>query len=422
MLVEEKVMSIYYNELMEYIKTIRPVSTHSHHLPDAAFNRDYCLKAILNSSYCDSLWCGVELEDTKESREHYISLLKNRNFFKCIEKALQQIYRLDVPLRADTYDLFDAAIKRSYNEGHDYHLKLLSGTAGYDRIILDAYWQPGDDNEHPELFAPAFRIDSFIIGFDPRFKARDDKNNARIYSQDDKDYVRLYGDRFSDFNSFFISMREIITDHVRKGAVALKCAIPYQRGLDIELVSEKQARNIFEKREIDRSDADIKAFQDYTFLQICQIAAERDIPFQLHTGLGRLHRTNAYLLQPVIEANPNTRFVLFHGSYPWMDDVLGLVHAYPNNVFPDIVWLPLISLEAAARMVSELIEVTNAHSICWGDDTWTAEESYGSLLAVRHVLATVLAEKVQKKYLSMSDAFELASNILRDNARRIYRI
>lgn len=401
----------YYNELIEYMKTIRPVSTHSHFLADEIFGGGYCLKTVLQQSYNQDLWCGVKLDDTLESRKNYFNLLKNRNCFKWLEKALQQIYHLDVPLREDTYELFDQAVRSLYRNGPKKHLEVLNKYTGYSRIILDAYWNPGDDNGHPDIFAKAFRIDSFFAGIDTQMKDHDG-NNCR----------NLYHEVFDDFDSFFESMYRIIKQQVQGGASALKCAISYERGLNVEQVKESEARMRFQKLPQNRSAADIKVFQDYVFQEACQIAAQLDIPMQIHTGLGRLHRSNAILLQPVIEANPDTKFVLFHGSYPWMDDILGLVEKYPNNVFPDLVWLPLISCEASVRFLSELIEVTNSHSICWGDDTWTPEESFGALLAVRHVLATVLSEKIQTGYLSKRDALEIVSNILCDNAARIYKL
>ncbi|MDD5017084.1 MAG: amidohydrolase family protein [Eubacteriales bacterium] len=401
-------MSTYYYELMEYMKAIKPISTHCHHRPDAMFANDFCLKTLLEESY--SNWCGVEVGDTFESRKYYFDLIKNRNFFKCLEKALQLIYKIDTPLRADTYEIFDFAVRKAHREDPDFHMKLLTDIAGYDHVILDSYWQPGENGGHPELFSPTFRIDSFFFGFNPELKDHDGNNCGKFF-----------GDRFGDFDTFFMSLKELIIDSHKRGAVAIKCATPYDRGLDFEFVTEKKARKVFEKREGSYDIADVKAFQDYIFLQTCQIAAELDIPFQVHTGLGRLSKTNAYLLQPVIEANPDTRFVLFHGGYPWMDDIFGLVHVYPKNVFPDIVWLPLISTEAAVRMLTELIEVANSQSICWGDDTWTSEESYGALMAVRHVLAMVLSNKIKDGYMLPADAFEAASNILRNNAQRIYR-
>ena len=402
-------MNSHYYELMEYMQTVKAISTHSHHLPSEIFNNSFSLDVLLQNSY--SAWCKVSLGDTLESRKHYFDAIKNRNFFRCVETALQKIYKIGVPLRADTFDIFDEAVRESHATDPNFHLKLLREVAGYDRIILDAYWHPGHDGGHSDLFAPTFRVDSFFVGFDPMLQDHDG-NNCR----------KFFGDRFGDFDTFFGSLRGIIADNHKRGCVAIKCAFAYVRGLDVKLVTEREARRVFGKRVGSYDSDDIKAFQDYLFVQVCQIAAELDIPLQVHTGLGRLVKSNAYELQPVIEAHPKTRFVLMHGSYPWIDDILGLVHVYPENVFPDLVWLPVISLDAAVRMVSELIEVTNSSSICWGDDTWTSEESYGSLLAVRHVLATVLSEKIKEGYMSSYDALEVCSAILRDNAKRIYRL
>lgn len=400
-----------YCELMEYMKTIRPISTHSHFMPDQTFRDSYGLETLLNHSYCRSTWRGIEMDGSRECWNRYLERIKNLSFFVWLEKALQKIYQIDVPLRADTFDLFDRRIRESYGNKEGKHLKFLKDFAGYDRIILDAHWNPGYDNGHSGLFTPAFRIDSFLTGPNP--KAVDcDGHNCR----------QLYGEHFGDFESFFRSTRKIIEEKVKGGAVALKCAFAYTRGLDIGLVEERQARAVFEKPAKDLTEQDTKTFQDYVFLELCRIAAQLDIPFQIHTGLARMYRSNAAWLQSAIEANPDTKFVIFHGSYPWMDDILGLAHVYPNRVYPDLVWLPLISSEAAVRFLSELIEVADMSTVCWGDDTFTPEESYGALLAVRHVLAEVLSKKIQKGYLSRKDAREIAANILHDNAARIYKI
>jgi len=70
-----------------------------------------------------------------------------------------------------------------------------------------------------------------------------------------------------------------------------------------------------------------------------------------------------------------------------------LVDKYPN-VFADLSWLPLITSQSATGMLHGLIERATLDRIFWGCDTWTAEESFGALLAFRHVLAATLAEKV----------------------------
>lgn len=77
------------------------------------------------------------------------------------------------------------------------------------------------------------------------------------------------------------------------------------------------------------------------------------------------------------KSNPDTKFVLFHCSFPWADDVTGLLHAY-RNVYCDLCWLPILSPSAAEYTLHQLIEIGTSDKICWGCDTWTSEESYGA--------------------------------------------
>ena len=144
------------------------------------------------------------------------------------------------------------------------------------------------------------------------------------------------------------------------------------------------------------------------------------MPFQIHTGMAAMNRTNAMEIRPVIERHPDTTFVLMHGSYPWTADMTGLIHYY-RNVVADICYLPLLSPSVAHRVLHELIEVGNADKICWGCDTWTSEESYGSLLAIRGILLRVLSEKVADGYMDVDAAARYASGILFHNAAKIFK-
>ena len=84
--------------------------------------------------------------------------------------------------------------------------------------------------------------------------------------------------------------------------------------------------------------------------------------------------------------------------------------------------LPLFSSQAAKTMLDELIEGANSHKMAWGCDTWTPEESYGSLLALRHVLARTLSERIADGYLDQEAAAFLIENILYHNPQQLYRL
>ena len=203
------------------------------------------------------------------------------------------------------------------------------------------------------------------------------------------------------------------------GCVALKIALAYERDLHFEKVTQEQAERVFRVKESDITQEDIRYFQNYLFWKICEIAAELSLPLQCHTGMGQITNTNILQLNDVIKSNPETKFVLLHCGFPWLDDLFPMVDGY-QNVYPDLTWVPLLSYTASNRVLHQLIEMSQIDKICWGCDTWTVEESYGSLLAFRFSLCRVLTEKIEDGYLSVSNAKDIIDKILFDNAGKLY--
>ena len=192
-----------------------------------------------------------------------------------------------------------------------------------------------------------------------------------------------------------------------------------ERSLHFEKVTREQAERVFRLKESDITQEDIRCFQDYLFWKICEIAAEVSLPLQCHTGMGQVIDTNILQLNNVIKNNPETKFVLLHCGFPWVDDLFSIVDGYPN-LYPDLTWLPILSYTASKRVMHQLIEMSQIDKICWGCDTWTVEESYGSLLAFRFSLCSVLREKIEDGYLSVNNAKDIIDKILFDNAGKIY--
>jgi uncharacterized Fe-S radical SAM superfamily protein PflX len=80
----------------------------------------------------------------------------------------------------------------------------------------------------------------------------------------------------------------------------------------------------------------------------------------------------------------------------------------------------MISPSAAVHAIHELLEICNSNKIVWGCDTWTSEESFGSLHSMADVLARVLDEKITAGYLNMNNVFHLADGIMGNNARQFF--
>ena len=394
--------------LLEYIEAQPVINTHSHQDLSLARGGLDLEKAFRNSYVA---WCGVPWDATPLSRARLLQKIRFNSYFVWLERALQALFGFDEPLSAENWESVSDQM-RAAHEQDSYWVNLLRQRCRYEKIVVDAYWDPGSDNGLPGLFTPTFRVNSFFFGYSPAVHDHDGNNALHLYRA---------GQAVDSLDEYLAFLRDLVAAKRRQGCVALKLPIAYDRGLDFDPVPQASAAAAFQRLKTTVSPADVKAFQDFLAFYVCALARELDLPIQIHTGMGKLERSNALWLKPLIEANPEVRFVLLHCSSPWMEDTLALVRSFPN-LYPDLSWLPQLTSEGARRMLHDLIEAGAAHKAGWGCDTWTPEESYGSLLAFRQVLATTLAEKVESGYLSMAAARDIARQILSENAREIYRL
>ena len=424
-------------EFFAYAETRPKIGTHSHQLPGRELLA-FDLETLLRNSYVN--WCGVSWDDTPQSRQALLDKVRFNSFFVWLQKSLFRLYGDSTPLTVSSWQGWSDRIKAAYQD-HSHPRQVLSGRCGYKHMLLDAYWNPGSDNQSPDFFAPVYRVNSFFFGYSPAARDHDGNNPYDLYP---RPFI-------TDLDEYVDWLGQNIRTRQSAGCVALKIPIAYDRGLDFEPVNDGIARQAFARltaplsREPIRTDhsgsdrsipsnlpivrlqdpntdpGDVRIFQDFLFFQICRLAAVLDLPVQIHTGMGQGRRTNAAWLQPAIRNFPTTRFVLLHCSYPWIFDINFLVDKYPN-VHPDLSMLPLLSTRAGKTMLHDLIERATLDRIFWGCDTWTAEESYGALLAFCHVLAATLSEKVLDGYLSRQDGLQIIDSILYHNPQRFYRL
>jgi len=390
-----------FEEIRTRVLSAGIINTHAHHLTDEEV-KDINLKRIFDRSYVS--WCGVPTPSSSATVDKWLEKIGNRNFYFSLSHALQKMYSMDKPISSAVWDEYDRRVKKAH-ENSRWHLEILQKTCGYQAVVQDSYWNPGSNNGHPEIFKPTFRVNPFIWSYN-RKSMDHNGNNVQI----------TFGQHIEDIKTYTDFMYRIIKAKKEEGCSSLKSAIAYERSIGADAATAEEAQAAMGLNRDDPPEAAIRKFQDYVLDAICVIAADLKMPLQIHTGLGIMIGSNPMQLQYLIAKHPKTVFVLMHGGYPWMDELCGLVHVYPNVVV-DLCWLPLISSSAAVRFLHELLEVCNGDKIVWGCDTWTSEESWGALLTVADVLATVLDEKVSAGKLSKNSALLLADGIMRNNAK-----
>jgi hypothetical protein len=392
-------------KLRDAVYTQPLFSSHEHYY-DLGEEPNLDVNALISNSYLDEEWTFIKAGTSGNSRTAFLSTLMSKSYLHWFRASLRTLYGVSGPLSAENWEDYDMRISEMRSRRNflkDVYLKHCK----YEHVVQDSYWSPGDLPGEFDFFNATFRINSFLYSYTTSSEDHNG-NNAR----------RLYGFDTDDIDEYVHNMEHVIDGKMKKGCVALKSALAYDRPIAFEMTGKSLAEKALKKEDPDEEDT--RHFGDYILHQICRIAQERGIPFQIHTGLGLLWGSNPMNFEPVIRAYPNLSFVLFHGGYPWCHVIGGLLHNYPN-VHADLVWLPLISPTAAVSALHEWLEVSNSiYRLQWGSDCKTPEESYGATLAFRHVLFTVLSQKIDAGYLDLDDALHILHLVGLENAKSLY--
>ena len=390
-------------EILEYIRSLRVISTHSHHLPDDLYAGLDLAKLLQN---CYSSWTAAppELNDSVLLDE-YINQYRCNSFFRWLFEALEQLY--GIPFTGKTAMLLDEAIKDAYAANSSRHLDILRTDCRFDKIINDRQTDPGYNLGHPDLFAPSFRCDCFFSGW---VKDKPEPNGFFAYSLFEEGSVKTLPDYLEQITLAVAKAKQ-------QGSVALKVAIAYERPLNFENTDIGKGAKAFNNP--NATQRELLDFGDVVMFAIAKAAAASDLPLQIHTGMGQCRATNPMQLQTLIERNPDTKFHLLHGGFPWFADTYALLMQF-KNVYSDTCWIPYLSTAAATRYLIESLEIADAHRFTWGDDAWMPEDSYGALLAMEHALSNALAKMIDDGAIDMEYAKYIAKRILLDNAKELF--
>ncbi len=126
-----------------------------------------------------------------------------------------------------------------------------------------------------------------------------------------------------------------------------------------------------------------------------------------------------HLMAP-IHTFRQTRFDLFHAGYPFTLE-LGLMAKHYPNVWLNMAWMYVITMEGSRRTLDEWIDLVPGHRILgFGSDVFAPELVVGHVSMARLCLADVLAKKVAVDLLTEERAVLLIHQLLRDNAIALY--
>jgi hypothetical protein len=213
-----------------------------------------------------------------------------------------------------------------------------------------------------------------------------------------------------------------------EGYRGLKSIIAYRTGLDIDLAHAGDAAGEAGLQLAHANPDDMtasKPLRDHLLLRALRRAAELDVPFQIHTGIGDrdivLERCNPALLNRVLKREPyrDVKTVLIH-TYPYVAEASWMAAALPN-VWMDVSEGIPFAVTAADRIFATALELAPINRILYGSDAFAGPEQIwlGAKLA-KAALGRVMTDLCQKDLVTEDDARVAARAILAGNARALY--
>ncbi len=405
-----------FKHVYNVVNSFTVFSDHEHHHPDGFFADGVDVAKLIRNSYVFWMVGNGGMERVMADRAAFLDSVKYNSYFRWLEKGMQKVHQTDLPLTAATWADYDTLIATAHRD-RDFHWKTLL-RHGYERVIVDAYWDPGSDDNHPEIFSSTFRVDKLSYGHHPDAVAVESgplHDPSLLYPWK---HYRFTG---SSLDEYVDMLRQAIVERYTSGKiVSLKTAIAYNRDINFYPDSREAALAAWNKAPADITAEELRCFGNYIFHRCFEVAEKHDIPVQIHTGLADLRGSNPLLVEPLLRQYPTVRFVIFHSGYPWSSEAAALSHNF-RNAFPSLTWTPLISTSAAVRILDEYIDVApSINTITWGSDSWMPEESVGAQLAWKHVVATVLCRRLCDGLITAADVGVLAAKLMHGNGRYVY--
>lgn len=425
-----------FEKILEYVQELEIIDTHEH-LPhnEAVWLENYrkeggdLFKEYLSHYFsCDLVSAGLPLADLQKVREADLPVMKkwelvepywnfsrHTGYGRALDLMVQGIYKID-GISRNTIEGVNEAFLASLKPGH--FQRVLKELSRIKVSLLDGF--TGDLDSDRTFFRDVFRMDRCI------FPA----------SMEEIQYIEnLTGSRITSFDVWCECCEKILDRAIEKGAVALKCGLAYRRSLQFERttqsIAEAEFNELLQALQRDGNHSQIpvlgKQCQDYMMHYVLELANQRQLAYQFHTGLQEGVGNHISWSDPTLMTNlfleyPDVRFDLFHIAYPFHQKLSALAKNFAN-VFIDMCWAHIISAQASIEALTEYLDAVPFNKIsAFGGDYLFVDGVYGHQQLARENVSKTLAEKVHQGVFDLDRAKEIAHHLFYKNPLRIFKL
>jgi uncharacterized protein len=430
-----------YNEILDHINSLEVIDTHEH-LPCREEDRDMdadVLKEFLGHYFnSDLMSAGLPKEDYDRMIEEdlpimekwkmvepYWELSRYTGYGRSLDIVARDLYGIE-KIEGSTIEELNDKFLKTLKPG--YFKKILKDkcrirTSLLNVKTLDTKYDPREEwsiHCDRELYSPVYRLEDLI--------------NPSFWSQIEK-IEKQSGIRITSLPRWLEATEVLIEKAYSMGAVALKNGLAYLRTLKFERVeksaAEEEFNHIFRtKHRPDLKDRPVstgKAFQDYMFHFILDIANRKNLIVQIHTGIQEgsgniLSNSNPEPLSNLFLEYPDVTFDIFHMSYPYQNKLTVLAKNFAN-VFIDMCWAHIISPNASINALLEWFDTVPLNKIsAFGGDYGFIDGVYGHLKLAQQDVAKALSIKIDEGLFDVDKAKMVAKMLFYDNPKNIFKL
>jgi len=420
-----------YKRIKTAVDKIWLIDTHEHFIPESESlesEPDFFslvigyLQADMISSGMSNDELTIMLDNKKPGEERWKVFstwwenAKNTGYGEALQVTVKGLFDVD-EINEASFQEIDRKMRES-NKTEGWYKHVLKDKSHIDVSIVDPlgeYAKPG--TYYPaDFFVKVRRFDNFITVNQNGITAIETQYGIKIKSL--TDYL----------NVLDMAFNKAVNE---EGIAGIKTGLAYSRKMRFEEVPQEVAEKLFLKvmnSPKNLSPDEFIQLQDFMFHQVVAFSEKYKLPFQIHTGMlsrnfrpNPIENTNALHLSNLFVKYRNAKFVIFHGSYPYMSELSYLAKHYPN-VYIDMCWMHIISPSASKRYLEEwLLTVPSNKIMAFGGDA-SVEWTYGHSVIARKNVTEVLTKMVNDGYYTESEAITIVEKILRTNAIELFNL
>ncbi len=329
--------------------------------------------------------------------------------FQCTRKGILELYGTDIAkFELEDWKNLDAKIQAAYADIFSWYQQAMK-KANFSELIRPVHPEFYVQEDTPRSKQKELSFTHTILRIDPFLDLWTDENPRREALSGIAGIEPVDAKSWREFISGIFDLA-----HKNK-TTGIKQLQAYSRPL--HFLPRKDTEVTF-RGELNANE--IICFQDWVMHECCKQANDRKWVHQVHVGTNNIAESGPLPLEALAKRYPDMNLVMIH-CWPFLKEA-GYLAKHVPNIYIDTCWMPVLNPAYLREALSMWMNYVPVHKIMLAHDSTSVEMATGSSLFTREILTEILLNQQNSLQISTTQLREFATDMLQNNAVRLYRI